>query len=71
MLLKNLLNNDEDSETNESKVKISKTDSKSSTTIDLKGKRKDLPVATRRMIEHQQSKAIEMYRQLKKNKMNS
>lgn len=34
----------------------------------LKGKRKDLPAATRVMIEQEQNKVIGLYRQLKKNK---
>ncbi|XP_035795948.1 uncharacterized protein LOC118468825 [Anopheles albimanus] len=37
------------------------------TKIDLKGKRKNLPVATRMKIEREQQNVIEMYRQLKKN----
>ncbi|XP_037046265.1 coiled-coil domain-containing protein 137 [Bradysia coprophila] len=34
--------------------------------FDLKGKRKELPMATRQMIENQQKNVVEMYRQLKK-----
>ena len=34
----------------------------------LKGKLKDLPAGTRAMIEKEQNKVIDMYRQLKKNK---
>lgn len=34
--------------------------------FDLKGKRKELPMATRQMIENQQKNVVELYRQLKK-----
>lgn len=40
--------------------------------IDLKGKRKELPAATRQMIEKQQQNVMDMYRQLKKtNRLNN
>lgn len=40
--------------------------------VDLKGKRKELPAATREMIEKQQQNVMNMYRELKKtNRLNS
>lgn len=36
--------------------------------IDLKGKRKDLPAATRERLDRAQQDTVEMYRQLKKKK---
>lgn len=40
--------------------------------VDLKGKRKELPAATRQMIEKQQQSVMDMYRQLKKtNRLNN
>lgn len=61
---------DEGGETAEESVKpVNKGDTKKKVSLDLKGKRKDLPRATRRMIEEQQTKAVELYRQMKKNKM--
>lgn len=38
------------------------------TKAQLKGKRKELPAATRTMLEQEQSKIIELYRNLKKSK---
>ncbi|CAD7090095.1 unnamed protein product [Hermetia illucens] len=69
LLLKKMLD-DEGGETAEESVKpVNKGDTKKKVSLDLKGKRKDLPRATRRMIEEQQTKAVELYRQMKKNKM--
>uniref|UniRef100_A0A2M4ARB5 Putative m-type 9 protein n=1 Tax=Anopheles triannulatus TaxID=58253 RepID=A0A2M4ARB5_9DIPT len=53
---------DEQQQTPSKKAKPAAT-----TKIDLKGKRKNLPVATRMKIEREQQNVIEMYRQLKKN----
>lgn len=44
--------------------KVSK--SKGKQKIDLKGKRKNLPEAQRRMLENEQKDMIELYRKLKK-----
>lgn len=50
---------------------VEKTETKSKSgpklpSFDLKGKRKELPMATRQMIENQQKNVVELYRQLKK-----
>ncbi|XP_068159931.1 gelsolin-related protein of 125 kDa [Drosophila tropicalis] len=55
---------------NEERVKptaISKIQHKTPTKVQMKGKRKDLPAATRSMLETEQQKMIELYRQLKSN----
>lgn len=40
--------------------------SKKLPSFDLKGKRKELPMAARQMIENQQKNVVELYRKLKK-----
>jgi len=54
---------------------VEETEIKTKTTpklpsFDLKGKRKELPMATREMIENQQKNVVELYRQLKKKNRN-
>lgn len=56
-----MLNNSDESSTK-------KSPKASSITIDKKGKRKDLPVGTRAMLERARVDTVEMYRKLKKEK---
>lgn len=37
--------------------------------VDMKGKRKDLPVGTRAMLERERQNTVDLYRELKKRKM--
>ncbi|XP_055551606.1 GRB10-interacting GYF protein 2 [Wyeomyia smithii] len=68
LLLHSLLNsNNDQEEPEESRPKKEKSKKKKQDQkVDLKGKRKKLPIATRLKLEHEQQNVVEMYRQLKK-----
>ncbi|XP_055629204.1 nucleolar protein 58 [Toxorhynchites rutilus septentrionalis] len=69
LLLHTLLapqNDDEDEQKEQPQTKKSKKVSQNPTKVDLKGKRRKLPVATRMKLEKEQQNVIEIYRQMKK-----
>lgn len=71
LLLNSMLENpsdDADDVENSSKISSKVNIKNKSNIIDLKGKRKELPRATREMIEKQQQNAMDAYRLIKKNK---
>ncbi|XP_037938205.1 coiled-coil domain-containing protein 137-like [Teleopsis dalmanni] len=70
LLLKTLLDQTDDKPTNlnNATTKLKGIKNKTISKSQLKGKRKDLPLATRSMLENEQSKIVELYRQLKKSK---
>ncbi|XP_053682473.1 uncharacterized protein LOC128732984 [Sabethes cyaneus] len=72
LLLHGLLDSSNQEETEEQSVpkKRSKKKAKQNQQLDLKGKRKKLPIATRLKLEQEQQNVVEMYRQLKKVKKN-
>uniref|UniRef100_A0A182MWQ2 Coiled-coil domain-containing protein 137 n=1 Tax=Anopheles culicifacies TaxID=139723 RepID=A0A182MWQ2_9DIPT len=70
LLLASLLEPTQTEEQQEPSPKKTSKKKAAETKLDLKGKRKKLPVATRMKIEREQQSVIEMYRQLKKKPSN-
>ncbi|XP_058444842.1 uncharacterized protein LOC131426260 [Malaya genurostris] len=68
LLLHTLLNPVEDEAVHDEPEPKKKSSKKQGSKVDLKGKRKNLPLATRMKLESEQQSVIEMYRQLKKAK---
>lgn len=69
-LLLNTMMKREDQTTTDVKPNSNTENDKNSSSgiVDLKGKRKDLPAATRERLDRAQQDTVEMYRQLKKKK---